>query len=84
MSDLPYVGQAVCELTRRGKLLTGEVIDIRDDGMYVHFAVRWDVGGATEYPLRCWGDRVSPRMCRFCDSPYHWSADEGECRQHFA
>lgn len=22
--------------------------------------------------------------CKFCDSPYHRSYDEGECRHHFA
>lgn len=80
----PVEGMAVCEINKRGKYCTGEITRIHDDGTVTFFTVAWDGGWSVEYPMRYWGDRVSPVSCKFCDSPYHRSSDEGECRSHFA
>ena len=36
------------------------------------------------YAPLAWDDDLPEHTCRFCDSPYHQSYDEGECRSHFA
>lgn len=82
--DLPPIGTHVVRYGRGGKLMNGDVIDHRDDGMYRFFVVEYGEDLRVEYAAGYWMVTVFPRSCRFCDSPHHYSADEGECRHHFA
>lgn len=77
MYDIPEIGMVVTKLTRKGKIVTGEIIATGNDGcgIYSWFAVDWNVGGTygdtVEYNLTAWGDTVWVPTCPECDSPYH-------------
>jgi hypothetical protein len=70
-TDMPDIGSTVVRLTRKNKVLYGEVIEHRNDGTYDFFIVEWSPDWRVEYPAKAYRDTVDPSTCPECDSENH-------------
>lgn len=81
---MPVEGMSVSTLTRKNRLIAGEIVSTRTDGTFDFFTVEWEstkpdvpVWKVEYNTAREWGNSVYVPTCTICDSSYHNNCEEG-------